>query len=215
MSLRLLPAIIMDDEDDDGNFTKWMSSYWGHGAERCGGGSGGGGGYSRERKRSFRRPTRTRVDRRASLPTVSQLDAMKLNRLHAAAVAPAPSHAKSREEKGEVGPHQRARRTSSDENGRSKSAVAENRIGTIPELTESFQRRLYLQDRCTLSPNDDAKLCPLCHDNVETAAPAACLATRLLSDRRRSADEVGGITAEKQQQQQYTFRRQLSLRRHR
>uniref|UniRef100_A0A3Q2XYC2 Uncharacterized protein n=1 Tax=Hippocampus comes TaxID=109280 RepID=A0A3Q2XYC2_HIPCM len=35
MSLRLLPAIIMDDEDDDGNFTKWMSSYWGHGAERC------------------------------------------------------------------------------------------------------------------------------------------------------------------------------------
>uniref|UniRef100_A0A3Q1E973 Uncharacterized protein n=1 Tax=Acanthochromis polyacanthus TaxID=80966 RepID=A0A3Q1E973_9TELE len=28
--------------DDDGNFTKWMSSYWGHGAES---------GHSRERKR--------------------------------------------------------------------------------------------------------------------------------------------------------------------
>uniref|UniRef100_A0A667XVV2 Leukemia NUP98 fusion partner 1 n=1 Tax=Myripristis murdjan TaxID=586833 RepID=A0A667XVV2_9TELE len=60
MSLRLLPAIVMDnDEDDDGNFTKWMSSYWGHGSEA---------GHSRERKRSFRRPAKTQVDRRASLP---------------------------------------------------------------------------------------------------------------------------------------------------
>ncbi|XP_077391620.1 leukemia NUP98 fusion partner 1 isoform X2 [Festucalex cinctus] len=166
MSLRLLPAIIMDDEDDDGNFTKWMSSYWGHGAEGCGGGGGGGGGHSRERKRSFRRPAQTRVDRRASLPTVSQLDAMKLNRLHASAMAPAPSHAKIREEKGEVRPHQRTRRASSDDNARSKSAVAENRIGTIPELTESFQKRLCLQDNCSLSLNDDAKMCLLCHDNM-------------------------------------------------
>uniref|UniRef100_A0A3Q4GGB9 Leukemia NUP98 fusion partner 1 n=1 Tax=Neolamprologus brichardi TaxID=32507 RepID=A0A3Q4GGB9_NEOBR len=42
MSLRLLPAIIMDnDEDDDSNFTKWMSSYWGHGPDAV---------HSRERK---------------------------------------------------------------------------------------------------------------------------------------------------------------------
>ncbi|XP_057698323.1 leukemia NUP98 fusion partner 1 isoform X2 [Corythoichthys intestinalis] len=157
MSLRLLPAIVMDEEDDDGNFTKWMSSYWGHGAEGC-----GAGGHSR--KRSFRRPTNTKADRRASLPTVSQLDAMKLNQLHEAAVA--PSHAKSREEKVEVRPHQRARRSSSDDNGRTKSAVPENRIGTIPELTESFQKRLCLQDKCNLSLNDDAKLCLLCHDNM-------------------------------------------------
>lgn len=62
MSLRLLPAFTMDnDDDDDGNFTKWMSSYWGHGAEA---------GQSRERKRSFRRPAKTQADRRASLPTV-------------------------------------------------------------------------------------------------------------------------------------------------
>uniref|UniRef100_A0A8C5EEP1 Leukemia NUP98 fusion partner 1 n=1 Tax=Gouania willdenowi TaxID=441366 RepID=A0A8C5EEP1_GOUWI len=61
MSLRLLPAFTMDnDEDDDGNFTKWMSSYWGHGAEA----------RQRERKRSFRRPKRTQADRRPSLPTV-------------------------------------------------------------------------------------------------------------------------------------------------
>nr|XP_057929359.1 leukemia NUP98 fusion partner 1 isoform X2 [Doryrhamphus excisus] len=158
MSLRLLPAIIMDnDEDDDGNFTKWMSSYWGHGAE---------GRQSRDRKRSFNRPARTKVDRRASLPTVSQLDAMKLNRLHAATMASAPSHLKSREDKGEVRPHPRARRASSDGNGRSKSAVPENRISTIPELTESFEKRLCLRDKRTISLNDDDNLCVICHDNM-------------------------------------------------
>uniref|UniRef100_A0A669B6P6 Uncharacterized protein n=1 Tax=Oreochromis niloticus TaxID=8128 RepID=A0A669B6P6_ORENI len=46
--------------DDDSNFTKWMSSYWGHGPDAV---------HSRERKRSFRRPSKTQVDRRASLPT--------------------------------------------------------------------------------------------------------------------------------------------------
>ncbi|XP_042273385.1 leukemia NUP98 fusion partner 1 [Thunnus maccoyii] len=154
MSLRLLPAIIMDnDEDDDGNFTKWMSSYWGHGAES---------GHSRDRKRSFRRPAKTQVDRRGSLPTVSQLDAMKLNRLHAATMAPTPSHLKTREEKGEVRPHQRARRASSDDNSRPKSAIPENRITTIPELTESFEKRLYLRDK----RNDDDKLCLICHEDM-------------------------------------------------
>lgn len=62
MSLRLLPAFVMDnEEDDDGNFTKWMSSYWGHGAEV---------GQNRDRKRSFRRSAKKHPDRRASLPTV-------------------------------------------------------------------------------------------------------------------------------------------------
>uniref|UniRef100_A0A8C9RDF8 Uncharacterized protein n=1 Tax=Scleropages formosus TaxID=113540 RepID=A0A8C9RDF8_SCLFO len=45
--------------DEDGNFTKWMSSYWGHNA---------GEEQARERRRSFRRPARLNVDRRASLP---------------------------------------------------------------------------------------------------------------------------------------------------
>uniref|UniRef100_A0A3Q3GJQ0 Leukemia NUP98 fusion partner 1 n=1 Tax=Labrus bergylta TaxID=56723 RepID=A0A3Q3GJQ0_9LABR len=122
MSLRLLPAIIMDnDEDDDGNFTKWMSSYWGHSSET---------GHSRERKRSFRRPAKTQGDRRASLPTV---------------VRPADR------EKGEVRPHQRARRSSSDDNSRGNSALQEIRFGTIPELTESFEKRLFLRDKRTTS----------------------------------------------------------------
>uniref|UniRef100_A0A673B7M2 Leukemia NUP98 fusion partner 1 n=1 Tax=Sphaeramia orbicularis TaxID=375764 RepID=A0A673B7M2_9TELE len=74
MSLRLLPAIVMDnDEDDDGNFTKWMSSYWGHGAE---------GGHSRDRKRSFRRPSKTQADRRASLPTVVRNPALRNANTH-------------------------------------------------------------------------------------------------------------------------------------
>ncbi|XP_070817274.1 leukemia NUP98 fusion partner 1 isoform X2 [Chaetodon trifascialis] len=162
MSLRLLPAFVVDnDEDDDGNFTKWMSSYWGHGAET---------GQSRERKRSFRRPAKMQADRRASLPTVSQLDAMKLNRLHAATMAPTPSHIKPREEKGEVRPHQRARRTSSDDNNRSKSTVLENRITTIPELTESFERRLCLRDKQNMSLNDEDKLCLICHEDMRRSA---------------------------------------------
>ncbi|XP_035504551.1 leukemia NUP98 fusion partner 1 isoform X2 [Scophthalmus maximus] len=155
MSLRLLPGFITDDDDDDGNFTKWMSSYWGHGAES---------GHSRERKRSFRRPAKARVDRRASLPTVSQLDAMKLNKLHAATMAPAPSHIKPREEKGEVRYHQRARRSSSDDNSRPKTGVPENRITTIPELTESFEKRLCVRDKRAV--NNDDRLWLICHEDM-------------------------------------------------
>ncbi|XP_069560032.1 leukemia NUP98 fusion partner 1 [Brachyistius frenatus] len=143
-----------NDDDDDGNFTKWMSSYWGHGTEA---------GHSRERKRSFRGPAKTHGDRRASLPTVSQLDAMKLNRLHVAAMAPTPSHVKTREEKGEVLPHQRARRASSDDQSRPKTAL---RISTIPELTESFEKRLNLDDKRTMSLTEDDKLCLICHEDM-------------------------------------------------
>ncbi|XP_056132788.1 leukemia NUP98 fusion partner 1 [Lampris incognitus] len=158
MSLRLLPAFVMDnEEDDDGNFTKWMSSYWGHGAET---------GQSRERKRSFRRPAKTRVDRRSSLPCVSQLDAMKLNKLHAAAMAPSPIHSKTREEKGEVRPHPRARRASSDDNSRLKTAIPESRISTIPELTESFEKRLSLRNKNTMSLGDEDNLCLICHEDL-------------------------------------------------
>lgn len=87
----------------------------------------------------------------------SQLDAMKLNRLHAATMAPTPSHIKTREEKGEVRPHQRARRSSSDDNSRPKSALSENRITTIPEITESFERRLCLRDKKAMSLVSGAK----------------------------------------------------------
>ncbi|XP_053178314.1 leukemia NUP98 fusion partner 1 [Scomber japonicus] len=217
-----------NDDDDDGNFTKWMSSYWGHGAES---------GHSRERKRSFRRPAKGQADRRGSLPTVSQLDAMKLNRLHAAAMAPTPSHIKTREEKGEMRPHQRARRSSSDDNSRPKSAIPENRITTIPELAESFERRLYLRDKRA----DDDKLCLICHEDMRknggtvqelhcthrfhkeaarrldqcrpsssSSEAADCRAKRPSGGRRMSAD--GPISMEKEQ---HSLRRQLSLRRHR
>ncbi|XP_055077265.1 leukemia NUP98 fusion partner 1 isoform X2 [Periophthalmus magnuspinnatus] len=152
MSLRLLPAITMDnDEDDDGNFTKWMSSYWGHGTES---------GHSRDRKRSFRRPARSQIDRRGSLPTVSQLDAMKLNKLHAATMAPSPSHLKTREEWLEVRPHSRTRRTSSDD-GRPKTTIPEARISTIPEITGSLEKRLR-----TISLNEDNRLCLICYEDM-------------------------------------------------
>lgn len=82
----------------------------------------------------------------------SQLDAMKLNRLHAATMAPSPSHVRTREEKGaDVRSHQRARRSNSDDYGRPKSALSENRITTIPEITESFERRLCLRNKKAVS----------------------------------------------------------------
>ncbi|KAM6939345.1 leukemia NUP98 fusion partner 1 [Lycodopsis pacificus] len=159
MALRLLPAFTDDEDNDDGNFTKWMSSYWGHGAE----------GHGSDRKHGCRRAAGTRGDRRASLPTVSQLDAMKLNRIHAATMAPSPSHMKGREEMMEVRNQQRAHRSSSDDNSRSKSGIPEKRISTIPELTESFERRLFLRDERTTSLNgdDDDKLCLICHEDMK------------------------------------------------
>lgn len=82
----------------------------------------------------------------------SQLDAMKLNRLHAATMVPSPSHVRTREEKGaDVRSHQRARRSNSDDYGRPKSALSENRITTIPEITESFERRLCLRNKKAVS----------------------------------------------------------------
>ncbi|TNM87584.1 hypothetical protein fugu_005805 [Takifugu bimaculatus] len=232
MSLRLLPAFGMDnDDDDDGNFTKWMSSYWGHGAEV---------GPNRERKRSFRRSAKTHHDRRASLPTVSQLDAMKLNRLHAATTAPSPSHIRPREEKVEVRTHQRARRVSSADNTQSKSAIQENRITTIPEITESFEKRLCLHDKKTAALNDDKKSCLICHEDIRKngggvqklqfmhhlhkevvrrlqhprprsgSEAAVFQAGRLSDERRKSAD--GNISMEKELR---TPQRQSSLRRHR
>ncbi|KAI4877432.1 hypothetical protein NFI96_032675, partial [Prochilodus magdalenae] len=156
LSLRLLPAIIMDnDEDDDGNFTKWMSSYWGHGA---------GEEPAKERKRSFRRPARSTVDRRASLPCMSQLEAMKLKQLHTATMPPAPVHLKNREEK-EVRSHPHARRVSSDESSWTKGG-AECRISTIPELAESFERRLRFRNQKIMSLSDADSVCLICREEL-------------------------------------------------
>ncbi|CAB1314430.1 unnamed protein product [Coregonus sp. 'balchen'] len=63
-------------------------------------------------------------------------------------MAPTPVHMKSLEKKGsEVRNHPRARRVSSDENNRVKSAIPETRITTIPELAESFNRRMRLHNK--------------------------------------------------------------------
>ncbi|KAL7832718.1 hypothetical protein SRHO_G00297360 [Serrasalmus rhombeus] len=152
-----------NDEDDDGNFTKWMSSYWGHGA---------GEEPAKERKRSFRRPARSTADRRASLPCMvgsqrhqgeeSQLEAMKLKQFQAATMPPAPIHIKTREEK-EVRPHPHARRVSSDESSWTKGGP-EGRICTIPELAESFERRLRLRNQKIMSLSDADSVCLICHE---------------------------------------------------
>lgn len=66
---------------------------------------------------------------------------MRLNRLHAAAVASASSHTP------EVRGHQRARRTSSDDNSRPTADSTDNRIGTIPELTEAFHKKVCVREQ--------------------------------------------------------------------
>ncbi|XP_055797209.1 leukemia NUP98 fusion partner 1 [Salvelinus fontinalis] len=89
---------------------------------------------------------------------LSQLNVMQLSCLHAAAVdtmAPTPVHMKPLEEKGsEVRNHPRARRASSDGNNRVKSALPEKRITTIPELAESFNRRLRLHNTKVMSTRE-------------------------------------------------------------
>ncbi|KAG9277255.1 leukemia NUP98 fusion partner 1 isoform X1 [Astyanax mexicanus] len=154
-----------NDEDDDGNFTKWMSSYWGHGA---------GEESAKERKRSFRRPARNTADRRASLPCMvgsqrhqgeeSQLENMRVKQLHAATMPPAPVHPKNREEK-EVQPHPHARHVSSDESSRTK-AGPESRISTIPELAESFERMLRFRKQKVMSLSDADSVCLICHEEM-------------------------------------------------
>ncbi|XP_051567589.1 uncharacterized protein LOC127448787 [Myxocyprinus asiaticus] len=154
LSLRLLPAIFIDNEDDDdGNFTKWMSSYWGHGGMEE---------HAKKRKMSFRWPLRNKADRRASLPCMSQLGAMQLNQLHTNTMPPAAIPVKTREEK-EVHSHPRARRVSSDENSRAKVGP-ECHITTIPELSESLEKRLRFHNKKVKPMGDADSICLICHE---------------------------------------------------
>ncbi|XP_041913042.1 leukemia NUP98 fusion partner 1 [Alosa sapidissima] len=239
LSLRLLPAIILDnDEDDDGNFTNWMSSYWGHGGD-------GGGGHSKERKHSFRgNASRHKADRRASLPCPSQLDAMHLNRIHAAAMAPAPAHMKGREDK-EFRSHPRARRVSSDENSRKSNIPEQHPITPIPELAESFERRLRFRNQKVMSlilwlQGDADNVCLLCHEEKRngqvqelhcshrfhkepgrkpeqvrprSGSSAATCERRKCGDENRKSGEAAIST--EQEDYHHVPRRQLSLRRQR
>ncbi|XP_030227730.1 leukemia NUP98 fusion partner 1 [Gadus morhua] len=166
MSLRLLPAFAMDnDDDDDGNFTNWMSSYWGHGSE---------GHAARENKRSFRKTSRSQTDRRASLPCVSQLDAVRLSRLHAGALGASASVHSSRpggENRDGARPPTRARRASSDEISRAHVVIPESRIPTIPtipELTESFDKRFSLGKKTQVSLNESDSVCLICAEELRS-----------------------------------------------
>ncbi|KAL4656871.1 leukemia NUP98 fusion partner 1 [Arapaima gigas] len=148
---RVYPTIIMDnDEDDDGNFAKWMSSYWGHNATDKG----------RERRYGFRRQIRPQRDRRASLPSPAQLDTLQLNYLHTTTMAPMPVPLKLKEEM-ELRLTPRDSRVSSSE--AAKNPPPENRaIATIPELAETFNKKLHFRSR-----NSDAdNTCLICHEEM-------------------------------------------------
>ncbi|XP_056607097.1 leukemia NUP98 fusion partner 1 [Triplophysa dalaica] len=144
-----------NEEDDDGNFTKWMSSYWGHGV---------GEDHNKARKRSFTRHSCIRNDRRASLPCMSQLEAMQ-NQIHAN-VGPSV-HLMTREEK-EMHSHPRARRVSSDES-RTKVVGPECHIPTIPELSETLEKRLRFHNQKSISTDDTDSICLICHDELRNS----------------------------------------------
>ncbi|KAA0712985.1 hypothetical protein E1301_Tti017881 [Triplophysa tibetana] len=139
-----------NEEDDDGNFTKWMSSYWGHGV---------GEDPAKARKRSFTKQSCIRNDRRASLPCVSQLEAMQ-NQIHAS-VGPSV-HPMTREEK-VMHSHPRARRVSSDES-RTKVVGPECHIPTIPELSETLEKRLRFHNQKCISTDETESL--ICRDEL-------------------------------------------------
>ncbi|KAM6962944.1 leukemia NUP98 fusion partner 1 [Aplochiton taeniatus] len=213
-----------------------MSSYWGHESEKKK--------DSREsfRKRSFRKPVKSPSDRRASLPCSSQLDAMQLNHLGVASTTNTPVHFKTSEEK-EVRSHPRARRSSSEDTNRNQSAIPEDTsITTIPELTESFERRLSLRSRKGTTVGDADHDAVICHEHIRNAAggvqeqhythrchkeaarrleqgrprsdssAAACERRRPSDERRRSGD---GQIYEEQEEYHRMPHRQLSLRRQR
>ncbi|XP_076869749.1 leukemia NUP98 fusion partner 1 [Brachyhypopomus gauderio] len=135
----------MDNEDDDdGNFTKWMSSYWGHGS---------GEDRAKEKKRSFRRPRRPTDGRRASMPCMSQLESSQLKQLHTATMLPSPST--------EERAHPRPRRVSSDDNSWTTGSGG----GPVPGLSESFEM-LHLRKHRIMSLNDANNACLICHEKL-------------------------------------------------
>ncbi|KAJ8252889.1 hypothetical protein GJAV_G00206690 [Gymnothorax javanicus] len=148
----------MDDEDEDGNFTKWMSSYWGHSTvdERA-----------KDRRRSLRKPSLRRPpqDRRASLPCQSQLNAMQLSPLHIPTSALQPPQSKFRD-KTDVKPLPRACPASTDDSSHIKSPFHSGRITTIHELSESLEKRLRFRSRNVISLSDADDLCLICHNDV-------------------------------------------------
>ncbi|XP_035263468.1 leukemia NUP98 fusion partner 1 [Anguilla anguilla] len=149
-----------NDEDEDGNFTKWMSGYWGHnGGEESE--------KMKERRHSIRRTSKPYAGRRASLPCQAQLDAMQLNRLHAATMAPAPAHLKSRDKK-DVRQHHSTCHPTMEESDQARSSLPDQRITTINELSETFERKLKFRTRNVMSLSDADTLCLICHDDMKS-----------------------------------------------
>ncbi|XP_048835905.1 uncharacterized protein LOC125710352 [Brienomyrus brachyistius] len=148
LSLRLCPAVVgNNDDDEDGNFAKWMSSYWGHGASEE---------QTKGRRRSLMQLGHLHADRRASLPCQAQLDRMRLHGLHD----------RSQRSRKEVSTRPRARCASSDDSHHRRAANCEKRISTIPELSESFERKPRLRARGVAVTNDVDNMCLIHQEDI-------------------------------------------------
>ncbi|KAK1167716.1 leukemia NUP98 fusion partner 1 [Acipenser oxyrinchus oxyrinchus] len=150
------------EEDEDVNFAKWMSSFWGHsGPDEA----------KRDRRASWRRKPRVETERRASLPCPAQLSAMHLTKLQVSSMGSSPVYLQSCKEpceEKEFRGHMKVRRASSSGETRRKASVPENRIGTIHELSESFKRKLRFHSRQAASQGENDDPCVICHDDLKT-----------------------------------------------
>ncbi|XP_051783164.1 leukemia NUP98 fusion partner 1-like isoform X2 [Erpetoichthys calabaricus] len=148
------------DEDEDVNFAKWMSSFWGHSLSED---------TDKDRRTSRKRQSRSFCERRASLPCPAQLSVMNLNRRHSASTSASSVYLRGYKEGGEdkeARCHMRARRSSSSEESHHKASIPENRVSTIHKLTESFEKKLHFRTRKTVSLEEDEDPCVICHDGL-------------------------------------------------
>ncbi|XP_033863980.3 leukemia NUP98 fusion partner 1-like [Acipenser ruthenus] len=150
------------EEDEDVNFAKWMSSFWGHsGPDEA----------KRDRRASWRRKPRVETGRRASLPCPAQLSAMHLTKLQVSSMGPSPVYlqsCKEPREENEFRGNMKMRRASSSGETRQKASVPENRISTIHELSESFKGRLRFHSRQAASQGENDDPCVICHDDLKS-----------------------------------------------
>ncbi|KAL2088194.1 hypothetical protein ACEWY4_017022 [Coilia grayii] len=117
-------------------------------------------------------PTRAIANRRASLPCPATLHAMQLTRLHNATRAPsAASHSSRRES--EVWQLYRARHggvNGGDVCPTAHSTPERERrlpaIPTIPEVTETPEKKTKFRSRNVMSMSDADSVCLICHDDL-------------------------------------------------
>ncbi|XP_041936530.1 probable E3 ubiquitin-protein ligase RHG1A [Alosa alosa] len=153
------------EEEDDSIFTTWRQGFDQEVVTEE---------LDAERKSSLNvpRPRRSIANRRASLPCPATLNAMQLQHLHNATMAPNPASHSTRKE-GELRQHYRAchaginggdvcpKANSTPERERRAPAIP-----TIPEVTETPEKKTRFRGRNVMSLSDADSICLICHHDL-------------------------------------------------